>query len=314
MKSLTLASLTLAGLVALAATPLAAAEFSFVALGDMPYGPREKSYAPYEALIAEVNAQDPALVIHVGDTKSGSSECSDMWLDEQLDYLNSFQSPVLYSPGDNEWVDCHRAKAGGYDPLERLAYLRKNYFADPATSLGAEPAPVQSQAAAGYPENARMMKGGVMFVTAHVPGSNNNFEPRSMDAIKEFMARAPATVTWLKDSFANAIEDGAAALVVAIQADMFRGGFDGGWPRQSGFKAFGEALKAEAVAFGKPVMLIYGDSHVFRQSRPFPMMAPNLMALEVPGSSQMHAVEVGVDTAAPGVFSVSFLANPALSN
>jgi len=94
---------------------------------------------------------------------------------------------------------------------------------------------------------------------------------------------------------------------------MFRGGFDGGWPRQSGFKAFGEALKAEAAAFGKPVMLVYGDSHVFRQSRPFPDAAPNLMAPEVPGTSRMHAVEVGVDTAAPGVFSIGFLANPALS-
>jgi len=118
---------SLAGLVALAATPLAAAEFSFVALGDMPYGPRGEVYAPYEALIAEVNAQAPALVIHVGDTKSGGTECTDKWLDEQLAFPDGFAAPVLYSPGDNEWTDCHRDAAGGYDLLECLAYLRDTY-------------------------------------------------------------------------------------------------------------------------------------------------------------------------------------------
>ena len=29
--------------------------------------------------------------------------------------------PVVYTPGDNEWTDCHRASAGGYLPTERLA-------------------------------------------------------------------------------------------------------------------------------------------------------------------------------------------------
>jgi len=71
---------------------------------------------------------------------------------------------------------------------------------------------------------------------------------------------------------------------------------------------------AEAAAFGRPVLLIYGDSHVFRQHRPFPEDAPGILALEVPGASRMHAVEVGVTRDAPGIFSVAMIENPALSN
>ena len=68
-----------------------------------------------------------------------------------------------------------------------------------------------------------------------------------------------------------------------------------------------------SAAFGKPVLLVYGDSHVFGQSRPFPEGAPNLLALEVPGEERMNAVEVTIDPATSGVFSVTEIMNPALA-
>lgn len=257
-------------------------------------------------------------MIPIGDTKSGSTPCSDELLDAQRDFLNSFAAPVLYTPGDNEWTDCHRPKAGGFDPLERLAYIRQTYFGDGSRSMGADPVTVESQAADGYPENARLLHKDIMFVTAHVVGSNNNFEVRDPQAVAEFFARDAANVAWLRDSFAAAAAADARALVLAIQADMFEFDFGmpwdtEGWLRHSGFQTFGEALKAEAAAFGRPVLLIYGDSHVFRQGRPFPTTAPALMSLEVPGDKEMHAVEVHANPEAPGVFSVSLLRNPAMN-
>ncbi len=299
-----------------AATAASAEPFRFVALGDMPYGPPEEVYAPFETLLDTINARAPALVIHVGDTKSGGTPCSDQMLDDQLAYMNTLAAPVLYTPGDNEWTDCHRANAGGFDPLDRLDYIRRTYFADPSQSLGQATIAVESQAAAGYPENARMVFNDIMFVTAHVVGSNNNFEVRDPAAVEEFFARDAANVAWLRESFAAAGD--APALVLAIHANMFE--FDwnefgrANWLRHSGFQTFGTALKEEAAAFGKPVLLIYGDSHIFRQSRPFQAEAPNLMALEVPGAADMHAVEIGVDPDMPGIFSIAFLRNPALSN
>ena len=94
-------------------TGAAAAEFTFVALGDMPYGPPEQAYGTFRALIAEINDRAPVLTIHVGDTKSGLDVCSDQRLLDQRDFMNSFASAVIYTPGDNEWTDCHRLLAGG---------------------------------------------------------------------------------------------------------------------------------------------------------------------------------------------------------
>jgi len=308
-------TLALAFALALGVTPAQAEPFTFVALGDAPYGEPAESYPIYEALIAAINARTPALVIHVGDIKSGSTPCSDELLGQQLAYLNSFAAPLLYTPGDNEWTDCHRKAAGSFDPLERLAHLRAVFFADPAKSLGAPTLDVTSQAAAGYPENARIVMNDIMFVTAHVVGSNNNFEVRDIAAINEFFARDVANLIWLDESFAAAADT--KALVVSIQADMFEFDWnafgDETFLRHSGFQNIGNRLIERAAAYGKPVLLIYGDSHVFRQSRPFPTKAPNVMGLEVPGEAAMHAVEITADPSTTGVFSAAMIANPALA-
>lgn len=311
-----LKTLLASGALIAAAAAAPAQDFNFVLLGDAPYGEPETVYPKFEALIGAINAREPELVIHIGDTKSGSTECSDQILNDQLGYLNSFTAPTLYSLGDNEWTDCHRAKAGGYDPLERLAYIRKTYFADPSTSLGAHPAPVESQADKGYPENARMAMNGILFVTSNVIGSNNNFEPRDIEAVKEFMARDAADVEWLRESFAKARDTDAKAVVVAIQADMFEFdfGLEGdpeGFIGQSGFQNFAAVLVEEANAFNKPVLLVFGDSHVFRMFRPFPNGAPMIMALETFGSADMHAVEVYVHPDDSFPFAVQPLYNPA---
>jgi hypothetical protein len=311
MRTLSTAALCL-GLTAL---PAFSAPFTFIALGDAPYGKPEEVYAPYQALIAQINARSPIMVLHVGDTKSGSTPCSDEVLNQQLTFMNSFAAPTLYSIGDNEWTDCHREAAGSFAPLERLAFLRTTYFGDGSKSFGQTKADLTSDAAAGYPENARMTLNDVMFVTAHVVGSNNNFEIRDKVAVDEFFARNDADIAWLKASFAAAKDQ--KALVLGIQADMFEFDWtaaDETWLRHSGFQSFGKTLIEEAAAFGKPVLLVYGDSHTYRQTRPFPLGAPNVLALEVPGEEQMHAVEVTVDTATTGVFSTMLIRNEALSN
>jgi hypothetical protein len=297
----------------LAATVARSEPFTFIALGDAPYGQPEEVYPAFRTLIETVNARAPQLVIHVGDIKSGSTPCSDQLFSEQFDFMNTFTAPVMYTPGDNEWTDCHRKNAGAFDPLDRLAALRAKFFAAPKT-LGAAPIDVVNQAAAGYPENARLELNGITFVTAHVVGSNNNFEVRDPKAVEEFFARDAANVAWLKESFAAATDS--SALVLSIQADIFEFDWDEfgdqTWLRHSGFLNFGTALREEAAAFGKPVLLIYGDSHVYRSMIPFPKDAPNVLALEVPGEDDMHAVEVVADPAQGSFFS-RLVRNPALA-
>lgn len=312
------------GAVALSATALHAEPFTFVALGDMPYGQPAEVFPAFETLIETVNATQPAFTIHVGDTKSGSTLCDSAMLDAQLGYLNSFVPAAIYTPGDNEWTDCYRAKAGRFDPLERLDYIRSTYFTDPATSFGTAPIALESQALvmadtfATYVENTRFTRDGVHFIQAHVVGSNNNLEARNLAAAEEFFGRDAANVAWLADSMDKAIAAAAPAVVLSIHADMFEFDFGPAWNpegflRHSGFANFAAVLKEKAAAFGKPVLLIFGDSHKFRVFKPFPNGAGNIIALEVFGSKDMHAVEVTVDPAKPGVFGFSPLMNPALN-
>ena len=170
-----------------------------IALGDMPYGDPAEVYPPYEALIAEVNKVPPALVIHVGDTKGGSIPCTDRILAEQRAFMNRFQAPVLYALGDNEWTDCHRKKAGAFDPFDRLRRIRETYFAADET-LG-QPLPVTRDQ---RPEQARVMVDGVMFITLHVTGSENGRGLVPFDRRDTFEARTRAAVDWMEAGFAAA--------------------------------------------------------------------------------------------------------------
>jgi hypothetical protein len=311
-----LKTLLVSSVLALSIGSAFADPFTIVTLGDTAYGKPEEAYPIYEALIGAINAKKPEMVIHVGDTKSGSTPCSDEALDKQLSYLNSFAAPTLYSIGDNEWTDCHREKAGKFDPVERLARIRSTYFADPTKSFGQTKVAVTSQAAEGYPENARLSYKDVAFITAHVPGSNNNFEVRDPKAVAEFFARDAADVKWINDSFAASKD--AKAIVIGIQANMFEFDWnsekDETWLRHSGFVNVGNAIIDNAAKFGKPVLLVYGDSHTYNVMQPFPTKAKNVTALEVPGDKDMNAVEVVIDPSAAQPFVTTVLKNPALTN
>lgn len=308
-----------------AASPAAAAgwgsekAFEFVALGDMPY--RLPDDVPrFDRLIAKVNALKPAFAIHVGDTKSGSSSCGDTEQQRILDQLQTFDGALIYTPGDNEWTDCHREKAGKFDPLERLAKVREMFFKAPS-SLGRAPIELtrQSDVAAEhrpFVENARWSHGGIAFATVHVVGSNNNLLAKKAMA-DEYFARNAANVAWIKDSFAEAAKAGAAAMVIAMQADMFHlnelspvYSKDG-----NGFADTVRAIASAAEAFGKPVLVVNGDTHVLRIDQPFvhadgKTPLENVTRLQVMGAERVHGVRVLADPDNPDVFSFQPLMIP----
>ena len=95
----------------------------YAIIGDVPYG--AAAAASFRDLIESIN-RDPLVrrSVHVGDTKNGSTVCSDELFDFIYDSFQSFSDPLVYSPGDNEWTDCHRDNNGNWNPLERLATAR----------------------------------------------------------------------------------------------------------------------------------------------------------------------------------------------
>jgi hypothetical protein len=83
----------------------------FMAIGDLPYT-LPADFAAFERLITRINAIKPAFTVHVGDIKRGSTPCSDGHFARILAMFGRFDGPLIYTPGDNEWTDCHRPDNG----------------------------------------------------------------------------------------------------------------------------------------------------------------------------------------------------------
>ncbi len=82
----------------------------------------DDSAALVDQTIESMNDHRLDFTLFAGDTKSGSSLCTDAAIGaEVIDIFNRLKAPTVYTLGDNEWTDCHRTSNGSYDPLERLA-------------------------------------------------------------------------------------------------------------------------------------------------------------------------------------------------
>ena len=201
MRVSALMALAVAGLAA-AAVPAGSAlaspagsggPLTVAVYGDSPYGlaaypPGGQSGDTAElqkspAFIGTINA-DPSVseVIHVGDIHSGKDFCTEAYDNQIASLWQQFGKPVVYTPGDNEWSDCHKAtsvakpgEGGGFyssgvlnyigtsglttdpsmcvdyhcgNPIDNLAKIRQLFFSQPGHTLGSGTLNVVSQATA----------------------------------------------------------------------------------------------------------------------------------------------------------------------
>ena len=163
-----------------------------------------------------------------------------------------------------------------------------------------------------YVENQRWVVDEVLFVTLHIVGSNNNFESRDAEAIKEFFERDAANVAWIRSAFDLAQQNKYKAIVFAFQADVLvsRSMWED-FPSWSGFRnSFAQTLLPLAKAWAQPVLLIHGDGHQYHFDQPYKLkgvVIPNVTRLEVPGASDVRAVKVTIDLDKEKVFSTELL-------
>jgi hypothetical protein len=286
-------------------------------IGDIPYGP--DLIAEFPADIAQINADpDVRRVVHLGDIKDGSSRCDTTYFQARLNDFQTFADPLVYTPGDNEWTDCHRANNGGYLPTERLATIRRMFFPKPGETLGKDEAEVRFQSRA-FPENVSWRSGGVQFGTVHVVGSNDDQAPWFGTRVdpatgapkpetteetalrgREYTAREAAALDWIDGIFDDAEKRDAAGVVIGMQADMW----DGAASDQTAFIAIKAVLADRAAKFGKPVLLLEGDSHLFKVDTPTGQPA-NLTRVVVEGSTNVphEWLKLKADPSSPKVFS-----------
>jgi hypothetical protein len=285
------------------APPLPPGCFAFGVFGDGPYRVWEEGRFRY--VIKDVNRSDVQWLIHVGDIFW--YPCSDAHYKERLAAMNSVECPVIYTPGDNEWTDCHTAIAGGYKPLERLQELRSIFFAHPGRSLGARTMAVETQAEdpafAPFVENVRWVRGGFVFATVHMVGSENageDFAGRGPEDDAARVRRTQAAIAWMADAFRIAHRDHLHGVVVAMHAETGIGDYGG---PDSTYAEFVDSLDSYTRHFSGSVLLIHGDSHLYRVDHPLRDAAtkvplPNFTRLETFGSPEIGWVRVVVDSVA----------------
>lgn len=270
--------------------------FSFAVMGDAPYYWHED--LRFRILLRSLDEHDLAVVISLGDIFW--KPCSDAMYEKFRDRFDALRHPVVYTPGDNEWVDCWEPRVGGYVPLERLRRLRQIFYDHPTRSRGAKPIALESQGGE-FVENARWRHGDFVFATMHLPGSWNAtkaFPRRSPADDAETKRRMEADVAWLRETFAAATNAKAVVVVFHASTSLERPrGHE--WRRV--YEPFIAALEEESVRFGKPVLAIHGDDHEYIVDRPLPHV-PNLTRMEVPGSYDVGWVRVTVDPRAANPF------------
>jgi hypothetical protein len=279
--------------------------------GDWPYSTVLLDSA--HLLIDSVNSDSKVrTVVHVGDIHSGSMPCTGAGLDpipagaasdwnkRILDLFQQFHAPLVYTPGDNEWTDCHKTKEQSSGaPLNELAAVRGLFFPQPGRTLGWEKMRVLSQSErfsrtypsdAQFVENVVWQRARVVFVTVNMPGSNNDGlkwtapftdEPART---REAAQRTGAAIRWLQAAFARAHETHARAVVVALQADMWDpAALVSGGDGLNNYTLFVHELASLSVRFGRPVLLLNGDSHLFGSDHP--LADPNS------ATGQIHATQ-----------------------
>lgn len=319
--------------------------FSFAAIGDQPYDPTfsdgaglHQSYpAPaYERLIADINKAEVSFTVHAGDIKAGNTLCEDNVYTQNKVYFNTFKKPLIYTPGDNEWTDCHRNNNGGIDPIGRLALIRSTFFST-NKSLGKDTLNLTRQA--GYPENARWVYGPIVFVTINQPGSNNNHQrnvtasnaaiygtPAAItDNEAEYTARRDANIVWLNAAFTVAAASSKIKGVVIIaQANPFERFLEGGQGyTDSGYKEFITTVRGYAQTSGKRILYIGGDTHYFRVDKPLTATYPSPTVLtpggarivsftrhEVFAQADVHWTRISVDSKDADLFSFTPMVVP----
>jgi hypothetical protein len=282
-------------------------ELTIAVYGDSPYGTSPTDTSEFDAspaFIDSINA-DPkvSLVLHVGDIHSGSQYCTAAYDSAIFDLWQSFKDPLIYTPGDNEWTDCNKSKEGGDsvdgdgnpvnyasgNPVANLELIRSIFFAEPGVSLGGRKKQVLTQATSGdpahpsdakYVENVIWEQSKVLFVAINLPGGSNNDQdvwyakpaPETAEQTAERTERTGADLRWLDEAFEIAARTGAQGVVIQAQADMWDP--EKGKDHQSGYEPIVANIAAHTLAFGKPVLMLNGDSHVYLSDNPLAAADP----------------------------------------
>ena len=280
--------------------------------GDSPYGttPTDDVQTGLTPAFVEAINNDEAIdmVLHVGDIHSGKQYCTQAYDQAIYDLWTAFAKPLVYTPGDNEWTDCHKVAQGGGlynkttgqidyvldsagnpvdyakgDPIANLALVRSIFFARPGWTLGIDSRPVLSQGLLPDPlhpsdqkfvENVIFEHSKVVFVTLNMPGGSNNdidiwYATPTTSAAQLQEADERNGATLRWLEVAFAMAKMPNIQGLVIQSQANMWDPEKGAAHQTGYEPFVKSIADHTVALGKPVLMLNGDSHVYLSDNPF---------------------------------------------
>ena len=283
----------------------------FALIGDNPY--QDFNEPKYERMINRINDHGGlSFVVHVGDLKASTITCSNEVFQSLFELNQQFKIPFILTPGDNDWFDCKRESAGGWDRRERLARFRDVFYPTPGVT-GGQPRQVTTQALSpGFPafvENVYWQEQGVIFATLHIVGLT--MQEGGLDIHAELM---DAALAWLDVVFDAARQQHARGVFLATQTDPYLFTTARGLLKflcadcpfvRPGYEALNEALLGHAENFLNPIVLAVGDTHIFRVDKPLyngDHLVEHFTRVETFGDPNVHWVRVVVNPQANQLF------------
>lgn len=250
----------------------------FTAIGDVPYSDWQRDTIA-KVITKHNQIAKSEFVIHVGDIKTGQTPCEESIYQDVSNLLKEFTVPTFIILGDNEYNDCA-------DPAQGLAWWNQ-YFLNFHKKWSFEPV-VDTQTV--RPENFSFIKNKVLFIGINIVGSSAHDQ-------NEWDTRLTDNANWVKQKL-ETHKDDVEAVVVFGHANITELDPDK-------FNTFTIPFRAAAVSFGKPVLYLQGDGHVYYKNKPWPEQ--NITRVQIDGGHRALEVTVDANKSYPFSFNGRYL-------
>jgi len=230
-------------------------------MGDVPYGSGD--VATLDAQIVNHNTHsDSRFMVHLGDIKTGASECKEDVYLSVADQLRALTVPTFIIPGDNEWNDCP-------DPDQAWAWWTDTFMAfDEKWEFDAT---VERQAVRA--ENFAFTQEDVVLIGINLVGGRIHDQD-------EWDTRMQQDADWVDERLADASDQVYAAVV-----------FSHALP-STNHALFFDQFRASAKSFARPVLYLHGDGHIWIHDQPWP--EANMTRVEVDAGGKADPLRITV--------------------
>ena len=247
----------------------------FSAIGDVPY--TKKEVKDLKSSIKKHNKNSNAsFLIHLGDIKPGSKPCKKEVYEDVVKILKKSDKPVYIIPGDNEYNDCDHPKKAFKHWKKNFLKFNLHWKTDWETTYQPE-----------QKENFTWTEGGVLFIGLNIVGGK-------LHSKKEWKQRLKSNADWMESLLKKNKSKGLKALVIFGHANM-------NIIHPEKFEEFTKRFRAMAAQFGKPILYLHGDGHVWIKDRPW--KEQNILRVQVDAGAEI--LKVSVNTNSTEVFSFS---------